>query len=610
MCGIVGATAQNEVVNLIVDGLRTLEYRGYDSAGIAAQNAEEVMIRKEPGKISALQNSLVKNPVSGNCAIGHTRWATHGKPNRENAHPHVSGNAIAVVHNGIIENSAELKQLLVNCGYRFASETDSETIPHLVDLYLSAGNSFFEACRKAISHLEGSYAVAITFANEPGKIIAARKGSPLIVAQGEQGFMVVSDVIALQEKNQIVYYLEEGDIAEVSADNCEFYDSKGKRVSRTGTRLGQSECVATKKDFDSFMQKEIFEQPEAVRATLARRLVNGKVSERLFDKGSSAILDGVENIHIVACGTSLNAGHVAKYWLESVAGIPCQVEIASEYRYRNPVVPPKTLFLSISQSGETADTLAALRFANDSPYLGSLGICNTNNSSLFRESEAAILTKAGVEVGVASTKALTTQLTALALLVLKIGELRNTPDAVLHNIADALLNLPSALDEALKTEEKIKEVARSISRHKSVLFLGRGHHYPVAVEGALKLKEISYVHAEAYAAGELKHGPLALVDGSMPVVVLCPENNLLEKLSSNIEEVKARHGQVYLLADHDISSQTCRGAKNTIEFEGGDSFISPIIFNVPLQLLAYHTAEFLGKNVDQPRNLAKSVTVE
>ena len=610
MCGIVGATAQNEVVNMIVDGLRTLEYRGYDSAGIASQNASKVLIRKESGKISVLQDSLAKNPVSGTCAIGHTRWATHGKPNRENAHPHMSGDAIAVVHNGIIENSVELRELLVNCGYKFVSETDSETIPHLIDLYLSAGNGFFDACRKAFSHLEGSYALAVTFANEPGKIIAARKGSPLIVAQGEKGFMVASDPIALQEKNQIVYFMEEGDIVEITAESCDFYDSEGKRVSRVGTRLGKSECVTSKKSFDSFMQKEIFEQPDAVRATLARRLVNGKVSERLFDKGTSAILQGVENIHVVACGTSLNAGQVAKYWLESVAGIPCQVEIASEYRYRNPVVPPNTLFLSISQSGETSDTLAALRFANELPYLGSLGICNTNNSSLFRENEAAILTKAGVEVSVASTKALTTQLTALALLVLKFGELRNSSENKLHSMANALSSLPEVLEEALKTEGKIKEIARSISMHKSVLFLGRGHHYPVAVEGALKLKEISYIHAEAYAAGELKHGPIALVDGNMPVVVLCPKNQLSEKLASNIEEVKARHGQVYLVADHEMNEHANQGIKNKVEFEGGDSFVSPITFNVPLQLLAYHTAEFLGRNVDQPRNLAKSVTVE
>jgi len=427
MCGIVGATARNEVVNLVVNGLQTLEYRGYDSSGIATQNSNSISIRKEIGKISALQNSLENNPLFGTCVIGHTRWATHGSPNKLNAHPHISGNSIAVVHNGIIENSANLRRLLEDCGYQFSSETDSETIPHLVHLYLSAGSNFTEACRKAISQLEGSYAVAITCVEEPGKIIAARKGSPLVVAKDSTGYMIASDPIALSEQKREIYYLEEGDIAEITSTSCSFYDEDGNRLLRASTETNISKGSVSKETFDSFMQKEIFEQPDAVQATLSERIVNNKVIDGLFDKGNCGVLQDIDNIHIVACGTSLNAGHVAKYWFESVAKIPCQVEIASEYRYRNSVVPLNTLFVSISQSGETADTLAALRHAKSSGYLATLCVCNTNNSSLFRESDAAVLTNAGIEVGVASTKALTTQLTALAMLVLKVAETRKCP---------------------------------------------------------------------------------------------------------------------------------------------------------------------------------------
>jgi glucosamine--fructose-6-phosphate aminotransferase (isomerizing) len=610
MCGIVGATAHSEVVDVIVNGLRTLEYRGYDSAGIATQNLADISVRKETGKISSLEKSIAARPISGTCAIGHTRWATHGKPSQENAHPHLSGNSIAVVHNGIIENSVELRKMLEKGGYHFVSETDSEAIPHLIHFYLSEGDGFSQACRKAISLLEGSYAIAITCIHEPGKIIAARKGSPLVVGKSGEGYLIASDPVALPEQTSDFFFLEEGDIAEITADSCKFYDVHGLQVTRAISHTSDTRETVSKGTFSSFMHKEIFEQPAAIRATLKGRLKNGKVTHELFYKGDADTLRQAENIHIVACGTSLHAGQVAKYWLESISRIPCHVEIASEYRYRKPVVPKNTLFICISQSGETADTLAALRFAKSAGYLSTLGICNVKNSSLDRESDITILTKAGTEIGVASTKALTTQLAVLGLVTLKIAEQKEQPAELLSSLAQELAELPNVLERALELEPMIKKMAKTISKHKHALFLGRGHHYPIAMEGALKLKEISYIHAEAYAAGELKHGPLALVDENMPVIAVCPNDDLLEKLASNIEEVKARGAQLHVLANHKCDEQIKLGTKSTIEFTGCGEFTSPIAFNLPLQMLAYHSAAILGNDVDQPRNLAKSVTVE
>lgn len=610
MCGIVGATAYNEVIDVIVNGLRTLEYRGYDSAGIASQNQADISVRKEAGKIASLEKSIAASPISGTCAIGHTRWATHGKPSQQNAHPHLSGDSIAVVHNGIIENSDELRKMLEKSGYRFVSETDSETIPHLIHFYLSEGDGFSQACRNAISLLEGSYAIAITCIHEPGKIIAARKGSPLVVGKSDTGYLVASDPLALLEQTRDFFFLEEGDIAEITADTCKFYDTYGLQVTRAISHTNDTRVTVSKGAFSTFMQKEIFEQPDAVRETLKGRLKNGKVTAALFNQKEARILEQAENIHIVACGTSLHAGQVAKYWIESIAQIPCQVEIASEYRYRKPVVPKNTLFICVSQSGETADTLAALRFAKYAGYLSTIGICNANNSSLDRETDITLLTKAGTEIGVASTKALTTQLVILGLVTLKLAEQRDRCAKRLNSLANELIQLPDVLDQALKLEPLIEKMAKTISKHRHALFLGRGHHYPIAMEGALKLKEISYIHAEAYAAGELKHGPLALIDENMPVIAVCPNDDLLEKLASNIEEVKARGAQLHVIADHRCDAKIKSGTASTIEFAGCGEFTSPICFNLPLQMLACHTAAILGNDVDQPRNLAKSVTVE
>ena len=610
MCGIVGATANREIIDVIINGLRTLEYRGYDSAGIAVAQADRIRVRKRTGKITELEQHLQGDPLHGQCAIGHTRWATHGKPSQNNAHPHVSNQSIAVVHNGIIENSNQLRQMLVEVGYVFESETDTEVVPHLVHFYQAGGDSFSEACRKAISLLEGSYALAITCVHEPGKIIAARKGSPLVVGAGQGAYFVASDLPALLAETNSFYLLEEGDIAEMTADSCRIWDEHGLEVQRVLTRSNDSVESISKGGYAHFMQKEIFEQPRAVTDTLRGRLDQGRVTEALIGAECEQWLAQAEQIHIVACGTSWHAGLVAKYWLESICRIPCHVEIASEFRYREPVVPKNTLFLAVSQSGETADTLAALRWARNAGYLATLAVCNVSNSSLDREADGTMLTRAGAEIGVASTKALTTQLVVLALMTLKIAELRGI-DAVRRNeLANQLEALPGMLEKALKLEPAMLAMARAITGKNHALFLGRGQHYPIAQEAALKLKEISYIHAEAYAAGELKHGPLALVDEDMPVVAVCPNDDLLEKLVSNIEEVRARSGQLYVLADHASSHGLCRKEHTVVDLEASGEFVSPIVFNVPLQLLAYHAAVLRGTDIDQPRNLAKSVTVE
>jgi len=610
MCGIVAVSANRNVVDIIVNGLQTLEYRGYDSAGIAIVTDEKIAIRKQAGKLSNLKQELKDQPVDGHSGIGHTRWATHGEPTSANAHPHDSNNAIALVHNGIIENYRPLREKLIAAGYDFKSDTDTETLVHLIHYYQAQGMSFSAASHQAISELKGAYAVAITCMSDPTRIIAARKGSPLVVGLGVGENYVASDVQALINETNHFYYLEEGDVVEITQDSCVIYDEKHQVVERELKTVTLSSDALSKDGYAHYMLKEIHEQPTAVANTIADRLYNDQVSKYFIDESTAAILKQVENIHIIACGTSYHAGMVARYWLEAFTQIPTQVEIASEYRYRKPVVPKNTLFLTISQSGETADSLAALRFAQTAGYLSTFAVCNVAESSLDRETDVCFLTHAGPEIGVASTKALTTQLTVLALLTLKLAEIKQLDEEIRKNLAKQLRTLPGIINQSLLLDDQIKVIAEKIVRRDNALFLGRGMHYPIALEGALKLKEISYIHAEGYPAGELKHGPLALVDEKMPVIAVCPNDELLEKLESNIEEVRARGGELYVFADHKSQHGLKDRVDNLIEMEASGSFTSPIVFNVPLQLLSYHVAVLRGTDVDQPRNLAKSVTVE
>ena len=610
MCGIVAVSANRNVVDIIVHGLQTLEYRGYDSAGIAIVAGDKIEIRKQAGKLSQLKQELKDNPVQGHVGIGHTRWATHGEPTSANAHPHDSNNAIAVVHNGIIENYRPLREKLLAAGYEFKSETDTETLVHLIHYYQAQGMSFSVASHQAIGELQGAYAVAITCMSDPNRIIAARKGSPLVVGLGEHENYVASDVQALINETNQFYYLEEGDVVEITQDSCEIYDQQRQLLKRELKTVTLSSDALTKDGYAHYMLKEIHEQPTAVANTIAGRLYNDQISKYFIDAPTAAILEQVENIHIIACGTSYHAGMVARYWLEAITQIPTQVEIASEYRYRNPVVPKNTLFLTISQSGETADSLAALRFAKSAGYLSTFAVCNVAESSLDRETDVCFLTHAGPEIGVASTKALTTQLTVLALLTLKLAEIKQVDAEIRKDLANQLRTLPGIINQSLLLNDQIKVIAEQIVRRDNALFLGRGVHYPIALEGALKLKEISYIHAEGYPAGELKHGPLALVDEKMPVIAVCPNDELLEKLESNIEEVRARGGELFVFVDHKSQHGLKDRVNHLIEMEASGSFTSPIVFNVPLQLLSYHVAVLRGTDVDQPRNLAKSVTVE
>ncbi|WP_188365604.1 glutamine--fructose-6-phosphate transaminase (isomerizing) [Marinicella pacifica] len=610
MCGIVAVSAKRPIVDVIMNGLKTLEYRGYDSAGIAVITDSGIAIRKQAGKLKHLQADLEANPVNGEVGIGHTRWATHGEPTSANAHPHDSDNAIAVVHNGIIENYRPLREKLTAAGYQFKSETDTETLVHLIHYYQAQDMSFSAASHKALRELEGAYAVAIVCMSDPGRVIAARKGSPLVVGVGEQANYVASDVQALVSQTDRFYYLEEGDVVEITAESCDIYDESGQAVERELKTVTLSSEALTKDGYAHYMLKEIHEQPIAVANTIADRLFNDAIADDFIGADAREILSQTKQIHIVACGTSYHAGMVARYWLEAITQIPTQVEIASEYRYRKPVIPANTLFLTISQSGETADSLAALRFAKKAGYLATFAVCNVANSTLDRESDECILTHAGPEIGVASTKALTTQLAVMALLTLKLAELRDVDIKVRKNLAKQLRTLPGIINQSLLLNNQIKVFAEQIVQRDHALFLGRGVHYPIALEGALKLKEISYIHAEGYPAGELKHGPLALVDDKMPVIAVCPNDELLEKLESNIEEVRARGGELYVFVDHKSQHGLKDRVPYLIEMEASGSFTSPIVFNVPLQLLSYHVAVLRGTDVDQPRNLAKSVTVE
>lgn len=611
MCGIVGAVAQRDVAAILVDGLHRLEYRGYDSAGVAVLGEDKTMkIVRCVGKVKGLEDALAANPLIGGTGIAHTRWATHGEPSEKNAHPHRSGK-IAVVHNGIIENYEALRTQLQSRGYVFLSQTDTEVIAHLVEWEFRSAKTLVEAVQKTVAQLRGAYGTVIMNEDDPSRLVVARSGSPLVIGLGIGENFVASDPLALLNVTHRFIYLEEGDIAEITRHAVTIFNHAGVRIEREIREGAFDIDAADKGQYRHYMQKEIFEQPVAIMNTLDGRINNSSVNIEAIAAGGQAILSDIQHIQIVACGTSYNAGMVARYWLESIAGVACDVEIASEFRYRKFVTRPNSLLITISQSGETADTLAALRLAKSAGFKATMTICNVASSSLVRESDFAFLTRAGVEVGVASTKAFTTQLICLLLLTAAIGRLKGHIDEHTEaHIVSALQRLPAQIENALaQMDSMIEKLSEDFAEKNHALFLGRGEFYPIAMESALKLKEISYIHAEGYAAGELKHGPLALIDADMPVIVVAPENDLLEKVKSNIEEVRARGGQLYVFADKDAGFKDMQGFK-TLLFPKVDELTAPIFYAVPLQLLSYYVALIKGTDVDQPRNLAKSVTVE
>ena len=609
MCGIVGVVAQREVSEILLEGLRRLEYRGYDSAGIAMLNHDGKLQRtRRQGKVSELSDACRETPPVGRSGIAHTRWATHGEPSELNAHPHVS-EGIAVVHNGIIENHESLRDYLIQEGYVFESETDTEVIAHLLNHELKIGSTLRDTMGRVLDQLEGAYAVAIIDENNPGTVMAARLGSPLVVGLGIGENYIASDPQALRPVTDRFIFLEEGELVEITAAEVSIFGHNKTVVESRAVKLDQRHDPADKGSYRHYMQKEIFEQPEAIKRTLAGRLSNKHVLTHAFGISAESVFQEVGAIQIVACGSSYYTGLVAKYWFEEYAGVPCQVEIASELRYRKAVVLPKTLLVTISQSGETADTLAALRDANDKNYIASLCLCNVPNSSLVRESDLSLMLEAGTEICVASTKAFTNQLVNLLLLVGAIGQYNQLDGAGHRQLVEALKTLPGVVKSTLKLDDQIRHIAEKFVDKHHALFLGRGSHYPIALEGALKLKEISYIHAEGYPAGELKHGPLALVDDDMPVIAVAPGDELIEKLKSNLEEVRARGAELIVFADEFV---TIRNAERVtvLKVPSCSQLISPIIYTIPVQLLAYHVAVFKGTDVDQPRNLAKSVTVE
>jgi glutamine---fructose-6-phosphate transaminase (isomerizing) len=611
MCGIVGGIAQRDVVPILMEGLRRLEYRGYDSAGIAVEVAGNTIERRRTeGKVQRLQEALDLAPLGGVCGIAHTRWATHGVPSERNAHPQVSGPGVALVHNGIIENHESLRRELDGLGYRFESETDTEVIAHRIRHYLDGNANLLDAVRRTVADLEGAYALAVISSEDPDKIVVARAGCPVVLGLGIGENFVASDVAALLPVTRRFIFLEEGDVAEVTRDSVKVWDATGARARREQKESAVSADAMERGQYRHYMQKEIHEQPRAVAETLSERIGSGKVLERAFGPGAPEAFDATRAVQIVACGTSYHAGLVARYFIEKFARIPCMVEIASEYRYREPVVPEGTLFVAISQSGETLDTLEALRAAKKMPYLASLGICNVPESGLVRESDLVLMTRAGPEIGVASTKAFTTQLAALSLLGLVLARRHGLAADEESDLVRQLIGVPAMLEQILEMDGEIELLAERFADKHHALFLGRGIQFPVALEGALKLKEISYIHAEAYPAGELKHGPLALVDADMPVIVVAPNNELVEKLKANMQEVRARGGELFVFADP--ASGIANGAGITVlEMPAHiEAFQAPIAFTLPLQLLAYHVAVLKGTDVDQPRNLAKSVTVE
>ena len=610
MCGIVAASAQRDVSEILIAGLHALEYRGYDSAGIAMLEDGEIKRVRTAGKVGDLERLLEKDPVQGHCGIAHTRWATHGAPVDQNAHPHLSRGEVALIHNGIIENHEELRAELKQAGYACESETDSEVMVHMVHWLMAQGNDLFGAVRKLVRRLRGSFGITLVATAEPGVVVGARQGSPLVVGIGFDEHFLASDIHPLLPVTNRFVYLEEGDVVRIDTDGFEIRDRNDEPVERPVKEADLTADATQRGNFRHFMQKEIFEQPRAVAATLEGRIGADHVLQNIFGVGADDILQQVKNVHIVACGTSYHAGLVARYQLEQLAGIPCSAEVASEYRYRNPVVPEGTLFVAITQSGETADTLAALRHAKESGYPATLAICNVPESSIVRDADLVLMTHAGPEIGVASTKAFTTQLAALQLLVLELAQLSGFDPGQIARWVAELNTLPELLEKALALDERIRQLAGRFAEKHHALFLGRGSHYPIAMEGALKLKEISYIHAEAYPAGELKHGPLALVDHDMPVVAVAPNNQLLEKLISNIEEVRARGGEIFVIADAGAGASLSERHGEVVEVETGGALLAPVILTVPLQLLAYHVAVLRGTDVDQPRNLAKSVTVE
>ena len=611
MCGIVGAAAQRNVIPLLINGLQRLEYRGYDSAGVAVQSDQSSLERvRKVGKVAELMRALEENPVSGQTGIAHTRWATHGEPSEQNAHPHVCHERVAVVHNGIIENHDALREQQQQGGYRFTSQTDTEVIVHQIDHYLDQGQDLLAAVSSTVADLEGAFALGVINKEEPGRIIAARRGSPLVIGVADGEMLIASDIAALVSETRQFVFLEDGDIADINYQGMIIHDAAGVVVERPLQASRVTVDATSKGDFDHYMLKEIYEQPRAIADTLEGRIGSNRVIEEAFGAGASEIFDRVAGVHIIACGTSYHAGMVGRYWLESIAGIPCSVEVASEFRYRHPVVRNNSLIVTLSQSGETADTLAGLHEARRLGYGHSLSICNVPESSLVRESDLVLMTHAGPEIGVASTKAFTTQLVAMLLLTMVLGRRHGMSAETEARLVNELRSVPGKVEYALTLSEQIKTLARVHfgSKH-NALFLGRGAQYPVAMEGALKLKEISYIHAEAYPAGELKHGPLALVDAAMPVVVVAPNNELLEKLKSNLQEVRARDGELVVFADANVGMISSPGV-TTLPVSPTEDSIAPIIFSVPLQLLAYHVAVIKGTDIDQPRNLAKSVTVE
>jgi glutamine---fructose-6-phosphate transaminase (isomerizing) len=611
MCGIVGAVAGRDVVPILIEGLRRLEYRGYDSAGVAVLNGGNAVTRlRAVGKVAKLTEALAATPTAGHLGIAHTRWATHGVPNERNAQPHISRDGIAIVHNGIIENHEELREDLTRLGYEFTSETDTEVIAHRIHHHLAGQKELFSAVRKTVAELHGAYSLAVMWGSDPDCIVMARAGCPAVIGIGKDENFVASDVAALLPVTRRFMILEEGDVACIRRRSIQIVDSAGHTVERRAYESELSADAAEKGDYAHYMLKEIHEQPRAVAQTLAERVAGGRLLAQAFGPAAMEVFKRTASVHIVACGTSYHAGVVAGYFIEQICRVPCRVEIASEFRYREPVVPHNSLFVSISQSGETADTLAALRLARKIGFLSTLAICNVPESSLVRESELVLLTRAGPEIGVASTKAFTTQLAALGMLVIAIGKHHGIEAEREKGLVQRLLELPHMIEQTLALEPVIAKLAKEIAGKHHALFLGRGAMFPIAMEGALKLKEISYIHAEAYAAGELKHGPLALVDADMPVIAVAPNNDLLEKVKSNLQEVRARGGMLYVFADPESGIEPSDGVQVFTMPRHVSYFQAPAVYTIPLQLLAYHTAVLKGTDVDQPRNLAKSVTVE
>jgi len=608
MCGIIAAASTRNVGKLLVQGLHRMEYRGYDSAGIALHQLDGVAHLRTLGKVQLLEDRMIEEKPRSKLGIAHTRWATHGEPSETNAHPHKSNEEVFIVHNGIIENHLELKAELEKEGYSFASQTDSEIIAHLLDFNLKQGMTMIEAMFASKEKLDGAYAIAAMHRDDESKLVIARQKSPLLIGLGTDEVFAASDPLAISQLTNDFIFLEDGDVAEISADTYKIFDAVDSEASREVSRIDISSQATSKGEYRHFMEKEIYEQPDALLNTIDGRISGEDVLDNIFGLGSTELFKKVERIQIVACGTSLHAGRVAANWLSAIAELPCQIDYASEYRYRNPHVDENSILITISQSGETADTLAALNYAKEKNYLATVGICNVPTSTLARESDFVLFTNAGPEIGVASTKAFTTQLAALMLLTLSLAKARNLNPKLRQRVVTALRALPEIITQTLELKDSIIEMAPAIANKDNALFLGRGIFYPVAKEGALKLKEISYIHAEAYPAGELKHGPLALIDENMPVIALAPESEIAEKLVSNLEEVKARGGTLYVFSDPSVSIDVKSGS--LVPMPKCDFLLTPIIYTIPLQILSYEVALLRGTDIDQPRNLAKSVTVE